>query len=101
MDNVTGQVIAAVKGAKNIEEEFAKRKAAIADIEREATKKTGLRSDIVSLYQGGEYWLYRYKKYTDVRLVFAPVEQIAFYGARPDTFTFPRSALAHALFRVC
>src|SRR6266481_4908741 len=45
MDNVTAQVIAAVKGAKNIEEEFAKRKAAIADIEREATKKTGLRSD--------------------------------------------------------
>ena len=100
MDNVTAQVIAAVKGAKNIEEEFAKRKAAIADIEREATKKTGLRSDIVSLYQGGEYWLYRYKKYTDVRLVFAPEEQIAFYGGDPDNFTFPRYDLDMALFRV-
>ncbi len=100
MDNVTAQVIAAVKGAKNIEEEFAKRKAAVADIEREATKKTGLRSDIVSLYQGGEYWLYRYKKYTDVRLVFAPEEQIAFYGGDPDNFTFPRYDLDMALFRV-
>jgi hypothetical protein len=100
MENVTAQVIAAVKGAKSVEEEFAKRKAAIADIEREATKKTGLRSDVVSLYQGGEYWLYRYKKYTDVRLVFAPEEQIAFYGGDPDNFTYPRYDLDMALFRV-
>ena len=72
MENVTPRVMAALKGAKTPEAEFAKRKAVIADIERESLQKTGLRSDVVTLYQGGEYWLYRYKKYTDVRLVFAP-----------------------------
>ncbi len=100
LENVTGQVNAAVKGAKNSEEEFAKRKAVIADIERTASEKTGLRSDVVTLYQGGEYWLYSYKKYTDVRLVFAPEEQIAFYGGDPDNFTYPRYDLDMALFRV-
>src|SRR6202008_2244578 len=82
------------------EEEFAERKAAIAEIERESQKKTGLRSDVVTLYQGGEYWLYRYKKYTDVRLVFAPEQPIAFFGGDPDNFTYPRYDLDIALFRV-
>jgi hypothetical protein len=99
-ENVTDRVNAAVKGAKNTEEEFAKRKAAIADIARESTEKTGLRSDIVTLYSGGEYWLYRYKKYTDVRLVFAVEQQAAFYGGDPDNFTYPRYDLDMALFRV-
>lgn len=100
MENVTDRVNAAIKGAKNAEEEFAKRKAAIADIERESTEKTGLRSDVVTLYAGGEYWLYRYKKYTDVRLVFAVEQQTAFYGGDPDNFTYPRYDLDMALFRV-
>ena len=72
----------------------------IAEIERESQEKTGLRSDVVTLYQGGEYWLYRYKKYTDVRLVFAPEQQIAFFGGDPDNFTYPRYDLDMALFRV-
>ena len=72
----------------------------IAEIERESLQKTGLRSDVVTLYQGGEYWLYRYKKYTDVRLVFAPEQQIAFFGGDPDNFTYPRYDLDMALFRV-
>ncbi len=100
LENVTDRVSAAVKSAKNTEEEFAKRKAVIADIERESTEKTGFRSDVVTLYQGGEYWLYRYKKYTDVRLVFAPEQQAAFYGGDPDNFTYPRYDLDMALFRV-
>src|ERR1019366_7789433 len=70
MENVTARVQDALKGAKGPEQEFATRQAEIAKIERESQDKTGLRSDVVTLYQGGEYWLYRYKKYTDVRLVF-------------------------------
>jgi len=100
MENVTQSVVAALKGAKTPEEEFAKRKAVIANMERESLQKTGFRSDIVTLYQGGEYWLYRYKKYTDVRLVFAPEEQAAFFGGDPDNFTYPRYDLDMALFRV-
>jgi hypothetical protein len=99
-ENVTERVNGAVKSAKNMEEEFAKRKAVIADIERESTEKTGFRSDVVTLYAGGEYWLYRYKKYTDVRLVFAVEQQTAFYGGDPDNFTYPRYDLDMALFRV-
>lgn len=98
--NVTDRVTAAVKAAKTTEEEFTKRKAVIADIERESTAKTSLRSDVVTLYSGGEYWLYCYKKYTDVRLVFAVEQQTAFYGGDPDNFTYPRYDLDMALFRV-
>ncbi len=100
LENVTEPVRSAVKNAKTDQEEFAARKAVLADIERESTEKTGLRSDIVTLYQGGEYWLYRYKKYTDVRIVFAPEEQIAFFGGDPDNFTYPRYDLDFALFRI-
>ncbi|HET6206004.1 MAG TPA: S46 family peptidase, partial [Terracidiphilus sp.] len=100
MENVTARVQDALKGARNPEQEFAKRKDVIAAIERESLDKTGFRSDVVTLYQGGEYWLYRYKKYTDVRIVFAPEQQIAFFGGDPDNFTYPRYDLDFALFRV-
>jgi hypothetical protein len=90
----------ALKGARTPEEEFAARRKMIAAIEAESLKSTGLRSDVVTLYQGGEYWLYRYQKYTDVRLVFAPEQQIAFFGGDPDNFTYPRYDLDFALFRV-
>src|SRR5260370_20506969 len=100
MENVTDKVNASTKDAKTSEEAFAKRKAAIATIENESTQETGLRSDVVTLYAGGEYWLYRYKKYTDVRLVFAVEQQAAFYGGDPDNFTYPRYDLDMALFRV-
>jgi hypothetical protein len=100
MEDVTARVQEALKDAKTPEQEFAARRAAIAGIERESQQKSGLRSDVVTLYQGGEYWLYRYKKYTDVRLVFAPEQQIAFFGGDPDNFTYPRYDLDMALFRV-
>jgi hypothetical protein len=99
-EDVTKRIQAAVKDAKTPEQEFALRRAAIAATESESLKNTGLRSDVVTLYQGGEYWLYRYKKYTDVRLVFAPEQQIAFFGGDPDNFTYPRYDLDMALFRV-
>jgi len=100
MEDVTPRVQQSLKGAKTPEEEFAARRAVIAAIESESQTKTGLRSDVVSLYSGGEYWLYRYKRYTDVRLVFAPEQQAAFFGGDPDNFTYPRYDLDLALFRV-
>ncbi|MGA8030710.1 MAG: S46 family peptidase [Bryobacteraceae bacterium] len=100
MENATARVSDAVKNVKTAEAAFAARRSIIAQIERESEKGTGLRSDVVTLYQGGEYWLYRYKKYTDIRLVFAPEEQIAFFGGDPDNFTYPRYDLDMALFRV-
>ncbi len=99
-EDVTARVQEAVKNAKGAEAEFAARKKAIAAIEEESQSKTGLRSDVIPLYQGGEYWLYCYKKYTDVRLVFAPEQQAAFFGGDPDNFTYPRFDLDIALFRV-
>ena len=98
-ENVTAKVLAAVKKGMDPVKANDAKKAAIAEIERVSLKKTGLRSDVVSLYQGGEYWLYRYKKYTDVKLVFAPEQQAAFYGGDPDNFTYPRHDLDMALFR--
>ncbi|MBI3950717.1 MAG: S46 family peptidase [Acidobacteria bacterium] len=100
MENVTARVQGAVKKGMTDKEALDARKAEIAKIEKESLQATGLRSDVVTLYQGSECWLYRYKKYTDVRLVFAPEQQIAFYGGDPDNFTYPRYDLDVALFRV-
>jgi hypothetical protein len=102
MENVTARIADAIKAAdaKTPEQQFAARRAAIAAIEKESQDKTGLRSDVVDLYHGGEYWLYQYKRYTDVRIVFAPEQQTAFFGGDPDNFTYPRYDLDMALFRV-
>jgi len=79
---------------------FAARRAAIAAIEKASEQDTGLKSDVVTLYQGALYHLYRYKTYTDVRLVFAPEFDAAFYGGDPDNFTYPRYCLDVCFFRV-
>ncbi len=72
----------------------------MADIEKESQTATGLRSDVVTLYGGGRYHLYRYKKYTDVRLVWAPEAAIAFFGGDADNFEYPRYDLDACIFRV-
>jgi hypothetical protein len=99
MENVTPRVQGSVKKEMSDKGALQARKAEIAKIEKESLESTGLRSDVVALYAGGEYWLYRYKKYTDIRLVFAPEQQIAFFGGDPDNFTYPRYNLDAAFFR--
>jgi peptidase S46-like protein len=100
IEDVTARVNEAVKAGMSDAEAFTARRAAISAIEGESTKATGLRSDVVTLYQGGQYNLYRYKKYTDARLVFVPEFQAAFFGGDPDNFNFPRFNIDMALVRV-
>ena len=76
------------------------RKDELGRIQKEIQDKTGLTAEAVTLYQGGEYWMYRYKKHTDVRLVMAPEQQVAFFGGDSDNFTYPRYNLDFTLFRV-
>ena len=97
--DVTDRVKSAVKDEMSAEEAFAARRAIMAEIEKESLDQTGLRSDVVTLFQGGKYHLYQFKKYTDVRLVFAPEQQIAFFGGDPDNFEFPRYCLDFCFFR--
>jgi hypothetical protein len=76
------------------------RRAAMNTIEQESFEKTGLRSDVITLYQGGLYHLYRFQKHTDVRLVFAPEQDVAGFGGDPDNFEYPRYDLDVSFFRV-
>jgi hypothetical protein len=98
--DVTKDVKAAVTPDMPADKASDARRAAIAKIEGDSLKKTGLRSNVVTLYQGGQYHLYRFKVYTDVRLVMAPEQQIAFYGGDADNFAYPRYDLDMCFFRV-
>lgn len=103
IDDVTDRIDAVLKAlpAKTSEKKRnVVRKEEIAKIEKQCHEMSGLRCDVVTLYSGGAYHLYRYKKYTDVRLVFAPEFQAAFFGGDQDNFTFPRMCLDAAFFRV-
>ncbi len=100
IEDVTARVMSAVKPDMTTAQANAARNAEINNISAEAGKKNGLRNDVIALYQGGQYNLYTYKKYTDVRLVFAPEFEIAFLGGDPDNFEYPRYDLDLALFRV-
>lgn len=100
IEDVTARVNAGIPAGATGEAAATARRKIMAEIEKESLDRTGLRSDVVTLYQGGAYHLYRYKKYTDIRLVYAPEQQIAFYGGDPDNFEFPRYCLDVCLFRV-
>ena len=99
IENVTDEVVARDKGLTDAEAARA-RGEIIAGIEKRCAAAGTQRCDVVTLYRGGRYDLYKYRKYTDVRLVFAPEFAIAFFGGDPDNFTFPRYDLDVALFRV-
>ena len=99
LEDVTSRVLGAVKPAMSDKQAGEARKAVTARIEKECADRTGQRCDVIPLYQGGEYQLYTYKKYTDVRLVFAPEQQTAFFGGDPDNFTFPRHDLDICIMR--
>ncbi len=99
IEDVTNRVNAAVKPNMEAQTAADARRAMMNEIESESNKTTGFRSDVVTLYQGGAYHLYRYRRYTDVRLVFAPEQQIAFFGGDPDNFEFPRYDFDVCFFR--
>src|SRR5260221_5935789 len=100
IEDVTARVAGAVQPGMDAASSEKARRAEINNIEKDSHDKTGLRSDIVPLYNGGQYHLYRYKQYTDVRLVFAPQKSIAFFGGDPDNFEYPRYDLDICFFRV-
>jgi peptidase S46-like protein len=100
IEDVTTRVADAVTPGMTSADAEKARRAVINDIEKESRDKTGLRSNVIALYNGGQYHLYRYKRYTDVRLVFAPQKSIAFFGGDPDNFEYPRYDLDICFFRV-
>ena len=99
IEDVTARVAGAVQPGVDAASAEKVRRAEINKIEKDSRDKTGLRSDVVILYNGGQYHLYRYKQYTDVRLVFAPQKAIAFFGGDSDNFEYPRYDLDICFFR--
>lgn len=100
MEDVTVRVNSAVKPGTADKDALTARRNALGEIRKAEEAKTGLTCEPVTLYQGGEYWLYRYQKFTDVRLVAAPELQVAAFGGDPDNYTYPRHNLDFSLFRV-
>lgn len=100
IEDVTARVNAAVTVGMDPTAAAAARRKVSAEIEKENSEKTGLKCEVVTLYQGGAYHLYRSKRYNDVRLVFAPEAGSAAFGGDPDNFEYPRYCLDVSLLRV-
>ncbi|HKB82589.1 MAG TPA: S46 family peptidase, partial [Burkholderiales bacterium] len=100
IEDVTDKVNAGVKAEMSAADAGQAQRAAMSQIEKDCSTSTGLRCDVVTFYSGQVYDLYKYKKYTDVRLVFAPEFDAAFFGGDPDNFTYPRYDLDITFFRV-
>ena len=102
-ENVTPQVTKAITGVPAAQVAAARNKT-LTDLEsqcEDAATKAGAprKCEAVTLYQGGQYWLYKYKRYDDVRLAFAPEAAVAAFGGDPDNFQFPRWCLDMSLIR--
>jgi hypothetical protein len=100
IEDVTARVENAASPSMSAADAAQAQRAAMSTIEKDCASATGLRCDVITLYSGEVYNLYKYKKYTDVRLVFSPEFQIAFFGGDPDNFTFPRYDLDITFFRI-
>lgn len=100
IQDVTAEILKDIKPGMKSDAAFAARRAAIAQLTREAEKKSGNKVEVVTLYQGAKFHLYEYKIYREVKLVFAPEKDIAFYGGDPHNFEFPRWNLDASLLRV-
>jgi len=100
IEDVTNKINAGVKAGMSAAEIGTAQRSAMSQVEKDCTTATGLRCDVVTFYSGQVYNLYKYKKYTDVRLVFAPEFDIAFFGGDPDNFEYPRYDLDITFFRV-
>ena len=103
IENITARVAAATAGMdpKTAGDERRKTLTRLEQACEQAAGKTDpRRCNAVKLYQGGQYFLYKYRRYDDVRLVFAPESGIAQFGGDPDNFQFPRWSLDMSLLRV-
>src|SRR5690348_9567285 len=100
IEDVSAKVKESMKPGMSAADAGQAQRAAMSTIEQDCAKSTGMRCDVVTFYSGEVYNLYKYKKYTDVRLVFAPEFDIAFFGGDPDNFTYPRYDLDITFFRV-
>ncbi len=97
---MTERVNNAIKMGMTAADAAAARRAVIADIETEFNQQTGNRCNVITMYGGGQYHLYEYKVFTDVRLVWAPEHAVAQFGGDADNFEYPRYCLDACLFRV-
>src|SRR5687767_6300274 len=86
IEDVTDKINAAVSEDMDANDAYKARQAVMAEVEKQSLEETGLRSDVITLYGGAKYHLYRFKKYTDVRLVWAPEGDMAFFGGDADNF---------------
>jgi hypothetical protein len=100
IEDVTQRVISGVGDEADAKSAAEKRRAVMSKIEKESLDATGFRSDVVTLFGGAKYHLYRYKKYTDVRLVWAPETATAFFGGDADNFEYPRYCMDATIMRV-
>ncbi len=98
MEEITAKVVAATAGKDEASANDV-RKATLTQLEQQCEAQSKLKCQTVDLYEGGQYWLYKYRRYTDIRIVFAPEKNIAGFGGDPDNFQFPRWCLDMGILR--